>query len=264
MSYYILPKTFNNIYLNLIHTSENSYKFILDSYLYKYSTIITQLKHTIDNLDPIICSIDEIVSKINPCQYIFTNIPRYNLKISKLNSKDQMFYDLVEILYNFNLLDNNLNTSVKSLHIGSKSTISIDFIQYYRKDCNFDTICQMNTLTSNMFKPNFLNNINFNLIIIDVTSFISSDNIIEEILLYLALLFKHISLGGNCIINTDLYLSKNVIEFIYILTSMFEKTYVIKPNTCNVNSFEKYIICKNFKLKKECYNVNYKLIKKYF
>ena len=32
----------------------------------------------------------------------------------------------------------------------------------------------------------------------------------------------------------------------YFLTTLFEKVYVIKPNTSNVTSFDKYIICKNF------------------
>lgn len=34
-------------------------------------------------------------------------------------------------------------------------------------------------------------------------------------------------------------------DLLYILSCTFEKTYIIKPSTSNVLSFEKYVICKN-------------------
>jgi hypothetical protein len=39
---------------------------------------------------------------------------------------------------------------------------------------------------------------------------------------------------------------KPIIDIVYILTSMYEKIFIIKPNTSNIIECEKYIICKGF------------------
>jgi hypothetical protein len=60
-------------------------------------------------------------------------------------------------------------------------------------------------------------------------------------------IFKCQKINGSCIIKIDNIFYKPVIDFIYILSSLFEKVYIFKPNTSNITSFEKYIICKNYK-----------------
>jgi len=53
---------------------------------------------------------------------------------------------------------------------------------------------------------------------------------------------------------------------LYFLTSCFEKVYIIKPNTNNVTTFEKYIVCKQFLLnetKRNVYNKNYDILVNY-
>jgi tRNA nucleotidyltransferase/poly(A) polymerase len=52
--------------------------------------------------------------------------------------------------------------------------------------------------------------------------------------------------NGTVIIKIDNIFYKPVIDIIYILTSLYNKTSIVKPNTSNISSFEKYIICKNF------------------
>ena len=44
---------------------------------------------------------------------------------------------------------------------------------------------------------------------------------------------------------------------LYILSSLYEKVYVLKPNTSNITSFDKYIVCKNFQ-KSESKHLYYK------
>ena len=43
----------------------------------------------------------------------------------------------------------------------------------------------------------------------------------------------------------------------YILSSLYEKVYILKPNTSNITSFDKYIVCKNFQ-KSESKHLYYK------
>jgi len=51
-------------------------------------------------------------------------------------------------------------------------------------------------------------------------------------------------IGGNSVIKINNVFHKPIIDLLYILSSFFDKVYIIKPNTSNVMTFEKYIVCK--------------------
>ena len=57
--------------------------------------------------------------------------------------------------------------------------------------------------------------------------------------------------GGNCIIKINDIFYKPIIDILYLLSSLYDKTYILKPNTSNVTSFEKYIVCKGFQINEE-------------
>ena len=59
-------------------------------------------------------------------------------------------------------------------------------------------------------------------------------------------ILKYQSLNGICIIQINHITHKPIIELLYLITSLFEKTYIIKPNSSNITSFDKYLVCKNF------------------
>jgi hypothetical protein len=67
--------------------------------------------------------------------------------------------------------------------------------------------------------------------------------------------------GGTSIIKIDNVFHKPIVDLIYLLSSLFEKVYIIKPNTNNVTTFEKYIVCKNYNVicdtKLELHKSNY-------
>jgi hypothetical protein len=44
---------------------------------------------------------------------------------------------------------------------------------------------------------------------------------------------------------------KPIIDILYLLSSLYDKTYILKPNTSNITSFEKYIVCKGFQINEE-------------
>ena len=37
-----------------------------------------------------------------------------------------------------------------------------------------------------------------------------------------------------------------LIDIIYILTSLYDKIYIVKPNTTNISNNERFIVCKYF------------------
>jgi hypothetical protein len=65
---------------------------------------------------------------------------------------------------------------------------------------------------------------------------------------------------GSAIIKITHTIYKPVIDIIYFLCSLFDKVYIIKPNSNTVATFEKYIVCKGFIMddtKIDNYKLNY-------
>jgi hypothetical protein len=61
---------------------------------------------------------------------------------------------------------------------------------------------------------------------------------------------------GFTIIKITSIFHKSIIDIVYFLTTLFEKVYIIKPNTSNIITFDKYIVCNNFISNKNNRNYN--------
>jgi hypothetical protein len=59
--------------------------------------------------------------------------------------------------------------------------------------------------------------------------------------------------NGIAIIKIHHIFYKPIVEILFILTSMYEKVYIIKPNNSNIYYNERYIVCKNFFLRRHLY-----------
>lgn len=71
--------------------------------------------------------------------------------------------------------------------------------------------------------------------------------------------------GGTFVVKVfDTYTPASI-DILYMLASVYEKIFVFKPHTSRQANSEKYIVCKNFKLKNttELINAMYKIIKSY-
>ena len=60
------------------------------------------------------------------------------------------------------------------------------------------------------------------------------------------ILLKTQKQGGICIIKIDTIFLKPVLDIIYLISSLYQKTYIMKPTVSNMATFHKYLICKNF------------------
>jgi hypothetical protein len=66
--------------------------------------------------------------------------------------------------------------------------------------------------------------------------------------------------SGTCLIKVNNIFHKPVVELLYLLSSLYEKVYILKPNSSNITTFDKYIVCKNFQYnpsKARHYKLNY-------
>jgi hypothetical protein len=56
--------------------------------------------------------------------------------------------------------------------------------------------------------------------------------------------------NGVTIIKIDNIFYKSIVDVLYILTSLYDKVYIVKPNTTNIITNERYLVCKHFTVKK--------------
>ena len=246
MSYYILPKIYN-IFDFFFNTEQNINIYTSHSLFNYYNNC---KKNYVDSEDLKIIT--------NSHDYLYTNIPIYNCSVSKLKNKSNLFYDLLEIINTLNIFDLFNNNEINSIHISENYEESIDCI-FLKKIKNGEIIFLKNI---NQELYNNINNKRYNYIFYDIKneSFSKLNEYCLNMLQILMIILKYQSNNGNCIIKINHLFYKPIIDILYILSSIYDKVIIIKPNTSNVLSFDKYIVCKNFifnETKKELYKSYY-------
>ena len=269
MSYYIIPKTNNDIYFNPISSIDTisctDLPYISHTLYNYYNEAMNELHiffaQNIDDKFAPSYTLEDFIKIINPYEYIFSIVPGSKFSVGKLKPKTNLFYDLLEIMTTLSVLDARL-LEMQTLIITQKYDDVIQCVELLRENSN-DTNDYFNdiqeTLTSNK-KGALYNFIFFEAYTSEHNAYII--NLIHMIMV----IFKRMASGGTCVIKIDCIFHKPVIDVLYFLTSCFEKVYIIKPNTNNVTTFEKYIVCKQFLLnetKRQVYNKNYDILVNY-
>jgi len=254
MSYYIIPKINNFINVNPI----DSYNLFLKTYishsLYYYNNEINnQIKKILNEQEQSI-HYEEVLKLVNPYEYIFSKVPCSKFSVSKLKPKTNIFYDFLEISNTLNVFENFKNFSIKSLHITQNNSDSIECLEMIRENYT-DEIKNFDNITEENIK--LIGDEKFHFLFCETKSENLNQYIISFIEILMIILRNQI-IGGISIIKINEIFYKPIIDIIYLLSSMYEKIYILKPNTSNITTFEKYIICKNFQINEEK-NLNLKL-----
>jgi hypothetical protein len=269
MSYYNLPKNYSLKY-NIKPIIDGNIIIPYTSYsLYNYyNTSIIQLQNCLSESN-ISNDIFENLSKdINPFEYIFSKIPGVNFSVSKLKPKSNIFYDFLEIFNTLNICDNFYNKNINCIHISKNYLDSIDGVSFFRENKIKESL-YFEEINDNIF-DNDNDNDNDNVFSEKKYDFIfyeiekhnleNLNSYIINLIQIIMIIFKYQQNNGVCLIKIGHIFHKPVIDILYILSSMYSKTYIIKPNTSNIISFDKYIVCKNFILNEqntEIYKNNY-------
>ena len=259
MSYYLLPKIYN--FLNVNPKDDTNECEIYSSYsLYNF---YNNTKQQIDMLcskenDSAFTSYDELIKIVHPYEYIFFKVPGSKFSVSKLKPQTNVFYDLLEIFVTLNIFDLYMNKSIKTLHVSLTCEDSNECIQMVRESYEEDSFLNFNDNNEEMYKAITTSKFDFmffnkpqtdiNLYIIMLIEFVMT-------------ILRYQANGGTSIIKIDSVFHKPIVDLIYLLSSLFEKVYIIKPNTNNITTFEKYIVCKNYNVicetKLEIHKSNY-------
>jgi len=244
MSYYILPKN-NNImkiepFIEKINIPEPYTSFSL---YHCYKKLLKENLFLFENK-----LYEEIFQFINPYEFIYSKIPNAKMSVSKLSYDSSIFYDLLEIIYTMNIFEWVDKKNMKTLHITPNFSDTIDCIEILR-DNNLDNHKSISNININInmnLQSEIEEDNSFNFIFYETINVNNYNEYILELLTILKIIIKSQKENGISIIKISLLFHKPVIDIIYILTSLFEKVYVIKPNTSNITSYEKYIVCKGF------------------
>ena len=241
MSYYILPKNMNLINLNPQYSDEQCLPCISYSLLNYYIQIKEQIINIINNDTDVSENTFEFATKIvNPYEFVFSKVPGSKFSVSKLKPKSNLFYDLLEITHNLSIFDRFIDSSnVNFLHITPNYIDSIECFEMFReynsdKHLFYDNIKLQNNI------PLFENKFDFMFLETD------NDDYLHTIIYAILAILSSQKYNGTSIIKISDIFYKPVVDILFFLSSLYEKVYICKPNTNNIVSYEKYIVCKNF------------------
>ena len=248
MSYNILPKNNNDIIIEPCVTSSRCTIFKSSSFLNLYLTKQAELERIINMIG--LEQANKVVNTINIPDYICNNLNQ-----SIVNTKSHIFFDLIEISTNLNLID-LIKNSDNCLHVSNNCSETIKFVNYCDKENIHNNEC------TNFDYLDTLSNVKFEFCFIEITSdnVENPQNYLIQIVKSLFLIINCLKKGSLLILKIDYLFYKPVIDLLYILSCIFEKTYITKPSTSNILSFEKYVVCKNListDLKTSFYDTNF-------
>jgi len=256
MSYHILPKkqiinkidpTFNTI--------EPVISFSLIHYLNSYQEQIKKIKLQMEENKNNDYNIELLYKIINPYEFLHSKVTGSKFSVSKINSNSMIFYTFMEICIIFNIFESFHGRNIKTLHCGHNNMSTIECMNIFREnnnDINYDYFFDNDEIKTNSYIELFPEEKTIDLLYFEVTNIDDSQNneinskYILSLIIILCNIYRYQNMNGTCIIKIDSLFYKPIIDIIYILTSIYDKVYIIKPNTSNIFNNERFLICKNF------------------
>jgi len=239
MSYYILPKNINYTNVNPQYSNELCKPYVSRSLLNYYDGVKIQIEEMfIDNNDISNNCFDDVIKIINPYEFIFSKVPGSKFSVSKLKPKNNVFYDLFEIYNNLNIFESFKDKYVLNvLHLSPNYVDAIECFEMFREG-SADIHCSCNSIDID----NNLNDLKMDFMFYEV----DTSNYFVSLIKSIIVILRNQKNNGTSIIKIESIFYKPVVDILYYLSYLYDKVYICKPNTNNVTSFERYIVCKSF------------------
>lgn len=237
MSYYILPKTNNKIQIKL-DTNANPIEVKISYSLYNYYNEAVELISQACSTDMTFTTFDDVIKITNPHNHVSSNTIGLQFKYKHNTS---LVYDLIEIINTLCVFSNV--GPIKSLHISQNYADTIECVGFTRRGYTHDQNFYSEHNNSTLYDK--LKTTKFDFMFLE-THTNNTNEYSMELARFLMVILNNQSDYGSCIIKIDNVFHKPIIDVLYILSSLYEKTYIIKPSTSNIATFEKYIVCKGF------------------
>lgn len=259
MNYYIIPKNNFNIRLNVLLTSNKIEPYISYSLIFYMNDIYNQLFKLQDNtnnglIDSTIpdksITIDYVNKIVNPFEFIHSNVPGSTISVSKVKPDSNIFFELMELFQIFNISDVlSLKHKINIAHFTYNYTSTNYLLNVIREE-NEDLVLSEDFNFDYLYKRFITNKYEnkLDLIICEFhpDEYSDTKKYINNMVLVLLIVIKYQMDQGMCVIKIDNILYKAVIDVIFILSSMYDKIYLVKPSISNITKGERYLICKGF------------------
>ena len=281
MTYYLIPKTNQNIYKNLECIENKSINQPVISY--SLSHYLYEIKKKIEEKGS---DWDMFKKYTNPYEFVHSNIPNKKKSISKYKPLSRSYFKMLEIL---NVFKFSFAEKINTFHLAEGPGGFIEAISNFRKNNNdfyvgmsllddkndpnipswkkSDAFLKENPnvyiekgkdntgdiLALNNFlscKEKYMSSVDF--ITADGGFDFSSDFNKQEIninkLLFAQSVYAIVmqKKGGSFVLKIFDCFMQHTVDIIYLLSSFYEKVYIMKPNSSRYANSEKYLICKNF------------------
>jgi hypothetical protein len=189
-------------------------------------------------------SLTHMIDELNTYEFIFSKVPNSNLSVSKLKPYSNTFYIYMEIFQMFRFLDLFENVNIKTMHVGKNNHAIIECLNIIREDSEDIHESHLSCFTIHEEKGrNDYQLLSYELMACDEED---RNNVFEMGRNVLIHLLRNQASNGICIIKIRDVYHKPILDILYILTTLYEKVYIIKPNHSNIFKSERFIICKNF------------------
>ena len=207
-------------------------------------------------------ALEQCSQVINPLEFVFSKVPSSKHAVSKLKPLSNVFYDLIEIAHTLNLLDMFTHRSMKTKHVSPHATSSVDCF-YLMREYQLDTHatlprgqvawqgCQ-GCVGRGMGEKAYCllcgskNDADFFFFELEADEYKDVNAYARGLVQGCLLLLHNQAANGFAVIKIEEIYFKPVVDILYLLSHWYEKVFLFKPNTSNVGSSEKYLVCKKF------------------
>ena len=249
MNYYIIPTNHIKVNINMQVTNAILEPQLSYSLIFYMNNIYEQLIQLQDTKDEMV-TINFVNKIVNPFEFIYTNVPGSTISVSKVKPDAIIFFELMEIFQVFNIIDElSFNHTIHIAHFTHNYT-STNYLLNMLREENEDTVISeafhFYKLYNLFIQQSYKHKLDLIICEFQPNDYTDTKQYIYNIILVLLLISKYQMTHGMSIIKIDNILYKPIIDVIFILSSLYDKMYLIKPSISNITTTERYLICKGF------------------
>lgn len=239
MNYYIMPKNNFSVKIEIELTNDTLDTFLshsLDFFLKDVKNRLTTLEQN-EGID----MVEHMIKIVNPFEFIHSVVPGSSISVSKVKTESIVFYELLEMFQLFNISDlfaNKKNINICNL---TPNHASINHLLNMTREDNEDNI--RNSEFCDFTKE--ISNEKYDLLVVefDKEDYSNTKQYIKNVIQLLQIMNDNQEVNGIVIIKMDSIVYKPIVDFIYILSGMYDKVYIYKPVISDVTKNYRYLIC---------------------
>jgi hypothetical protein len=264
MSYYILPKININYVLkpSIYNCMDRLNSFIsksLITYMSESDKILHKQLALESNGSLSLKMLNQIVHNYD---FLFSCVNGSDTPVSKIITRHPVYFDIVEIYQTLKLDEQMPSQDSRILCFGRNSSSVVDAMKKIRENYNdysaiLDEYKSFTNLNMYTFKEmeyyeNFRGSERFEkkcqFLYFEEGDklFLESNEYMLYIIKAIIVLNNYIANGGCFVLKISSLFYKPIIDLLYVISHMFRKVYIMKPNSSNVMIDERYLVCKDF------------------